>query len=561
MIPPMNLPPHNDPDRPQSDRPNAGTPQGATAGGGKAVIDHPLPSPFEEDAPTPDPGSSTSRILALFGAVLLALTAIVWQHLPEDTRIRSLGLTPPPAQQTGPVVPLLEPTSLYGRMAVKMGPLFAADPNAPDQFIQMMEQTALTFEDRIAGAVVLGELETPEAASERLRELLDEAQNVGTTPPEPETTEADTAESDAPESDMPAAPTLPGAISSREDIVRDLTDLRTIYVAGADALDPQAASRLRTRYTFFAEVALTHAAGEDTPEYEGPRSGGALIMLGLLASATIAFLAFVIGCVLLVLGLLRYRPGREAPRFAPPPIGGSVMLETYALFVGGFILVSALGTWLAVKKPELAIVGLPLQFALMAVVLWPLLRGMSFARWREAIGLNPDTPGPVGVLKEIGFGVLAYLASIPVFVAGVLVTLILVFASGLFRGPTDGPVQPPSNPIVDMIVSGDWLVIAMLAVMATVWAPITEELVFRGALYRHLRSRWHWTLAAIVSACLFAFMHGYEFIMMTPLLALGVMFAVMREVRGSVIAAITAHFIHNASLITLMVVVIRPMLS
>ncbi|MFG0306727.1 MAG: CPBP family intramembrane glutamic endopeptidase [Phycisphaerales bacterium JB040] len=529
------------PSRPDADRHrDAGSPGSHTTG---AAIGHTLPSPFEEDAPTPDPGTPASRLVALVAATLLAVAAIVWQHLPEDTRLRSLGLTPPPPSQTGPVIPLLEPTSIYGRMAVKLGPIFASDPTAPAQFTEMMDSAAFTVEDRVAGAVVLGELKTPRDAADALRDLRAEVETAGASPPD----------------DDPQG--LPGAISTRDEILRDLDDFRTVYVAGSDALDPQAASRLRTRYAFFAEVALTHDAPEGTPERREPRSGGAVILVGMLAFAALAFFAFVAGCVLLVLGLLRYVPKREVPSFVPPAPGGSVMLETYALFVGGFVLVSTVGTVLSVKKPELAVIALPLQFALMGVVAWPLLRGMKPAAWRRAMGLTAGAPGPVGVLKEIGFGFLAYLAAIPVFVAGIIVTLVLLFASELLRGPGDGPVEPPSNPIVDMVASGDWLVIALLAVMATIWAPITEELVFRGALYRHVRARLHWTLAALLTTCLFAFMHGYPFIMMTPLLALGVMFAIMREIRGSVIAAITAHFIHNATLITVMVVVIRPMLS
>ena len=45
--------------------------------------------------------------------------------------------------------------------------------------------------------------------------------------------------------------------------------------------------------------------------------------------------------------------------------------------------------------------------------------------------------------------------------------------------------------------------------------------------------------------------------MVAPLISLGFMFAFMREWRGSLIAPITAHFIHNFSLITFMIIFVQ----
>jgi membrane protease YdiL (CAAX protease family) len=78
--------------------------------------------------------------------------------------------------------------------------------------------------------------------------------------------------------------------------------------------------------------------------------------------------------------------------------------------------------------------------------------------------------------------------------------------------------------------------------------------VFRGALYRHLRSRISVAAAAVLTALGFGLMHGYPIIMLGPVISLGAGFALMREWRGSIIASMTAHCIHNAGVLTLVLV-------
>ena len=162
-----------------------------------------------------------------------------------------------------------------------------------------------------------------------------------------------------------------------------------------------------------------------------------------------------------------------------------------------------------------------------------------------------------GVLKEIGCGFLVYLASIPVYMVGVAITVIVILIqSMLAAGSGEQPVAR-TNPIFELISDGDpWLVMLVFA-LATVWAPIAEELIFRGALFRHMSGRLHWVFAAFFSALLFAYMHSYGPFMVAPLIALGFMFAFMRQWRGSIIAPMTAHFIHNATLMVFMITFIN----
>jgi membrane protease YdiL (CAAX protease family) len=86
-----------------------------------------------------------------------------------------------------------------------------------------------------------------------------------------------------------------------------------------------------------------------------------------------------------------------------------------------------------------------------------------------------------------------------------------------------------------------------------VWTPIVEETLYRGMLYRYLRDRWRWPVAVVVSAAVFAAMH-------LPLsrapyaLAGGIVYALLREWRGSLVAPIAAHAA------TSLLFILRPML-
>ena len=52
-------------------------------------------------------------------------------------------------------------------------------------------------------------------------------------------------------------------------------------------------------------------------------------------------------------------------------------------------------------------------------------------------------------------------------------------------------------------------------------------------------------------------MHGYELVLLGPVIALGFTFAFMREWRGSLGGAIVIHVLHNASVLALLISMTR----
>ncbi|HQY87697.1 MAG TPA: CPBP family intramembrane metalloprotease, partial [Tepidisphaeraceae bacterium] len=80
-----------------------------------------------------------------------------------------------------------------------------------------------------------------------------------------------------------------------------------------------------------------------------------------------------------------------------------------------------------------------------------------------------------------------------------------------------------------------------------VLASITEELMFRGALFAHLRRHMPWGLAAVIVAIIFATIHP-QGVAAIPLLAcVAINLAIIRYWRGSSIANITAHALNNGT--------------
>ncbi|MGB0744955.1 MAG: lysostaphin resistance A-like protein [Opitutales bacterium] len=88
------------------------------------------------------------------------------------------------------------------------------------------------------------------------------------------------------------------------------------------------------------------------------------------------------------------------------------------------------------------------------------------------------------------------------------------------------------------------LVIAVV-IMAVIVAPIVEELIFRGCLYRFLKSQTTILLSQILSGMCFALVH-FNLMSFVPLLVVGVLLARVYEKTGSIAVAIWFHAFFNA---------------
>jgi len=222
----------------------------------------------------------------------------------------------------------------------------------------------------------------------------------------------------------------------------------------------------------------------------------------------------------------------------------------FALNLGGAVLVEAVVDGFgAVPRETGTTLGLAVSFVAFFLSLlalgYPILRGMRASELMRLCGLHRGA----GCLRELMAGVACYFSAVPLLLGGFLVFFVLSWLSTQFMGESPAP----SHPATDLIAGASGLQLVLLFAVASIAAPIVEEIAFRGVLYGHMRGavtpriRWLSILAsAVVSSAIFAAVHP-QGLLFTPVLGgLATGFALSRELRGSLIAPMAAHAISNA---------------
>ena len=86
--------------------------------------------------------------------------------------------------------------------------------------------------------------------------------------------------------------------------------------------------------------------------------------------------------------------------------------------------------------------------------------------------------------------------------------------------------------------------LVLIIVTGLFLTPITEELLFRGVLYQALRRRMPAGGAALLSAIVFAAMHG-QIVLFIPFTVMGIILAMIYERSGSIVPTILVHACNN----------------
>jgi membrane protease YdiL (CAAX protease family) len=148
----------------------------------------------------------------------------------------------------------------------------------------------------------------------------------------------------------------------------------------------------------------------------------------------------------------------------------------------------------------------------------------------EELGWNTHRLG-----KNLLYGVGGYAIALP------LVLLASAAGPHLFRG-----APAPSNPAIPLLANASSIwVQALLTLLATVAAPLTEEFLFRGVFYNAAKLRVGVWPAIILTGLIFGFVHPVGIAEMLPLAVLGGVFAWMAETRKSLAPSILAHCLQN----------------
>jgi membrane protease YdiL (CAAX protease family) len=318
----------------------------------------------------------------------------------------------------------------------------------------------------------------------------------------------------------------------------DASALETLYTRGPGALTADQADGLVRRHGWFGQLALTFGKPPDDARRREVIRPAVRTVYVAVGAGVGGLVALALGLALLILGIVLWSTGRLKFAYVPPDADRPTepFLEAFAAYLFGIVVLSLVAALLArgaLGATWFMVAIIPAAF------FWPLLRRVRWAELRYGLGWTAGRGWP----REIGAGILGYLAGLPLLAAGALVTLVLQKLSG----------ADTTHPIVNEITrSGAWRIFRLF-LLAAVWAPVVEETMFRGAFYHHLRRKLPWPAAAALVAVLFAAIHPQGWAAIPVLGAIGFSFAAMREWRGAIVAPAVAHAINNGVMTVLLV--------
>ncbi|MFO0826908.1 MAG: CPBP family intramembrane glutamic endopeptidase [Phycisphaerales bacterium] len=279
------------------------------------------------------------------------------------------------------------------------------------------------------------------------------------------------------------------------------------------------------------------------------RSSRAIVTLFVAVGwyAVVGIAGFVLLVTLVALGAVGYLRARCSPA---SPLG-FVLIETFALWLCLFCGMQSVAVVVSESLGDstLRLLIAPVMFfGSLVVLVWPRLRGVPWSVTRNAIGWRTD-----GVVGDVGWGALGYSISLPLLGAGLALALFLSWLVGV----------PPNatHPAIERISKSGPLGLANLFFLACVAAPIVEETMFRGVLYRHLRdvtgpnegsgfgrgvlTALSVAVSAVISSAIFASIHPQGLVFAPVLAGLACGFCLVREWRGSIVPGAVAHGVAN----------------
>lgn len=318
---------------------------------------------------------------------------------------------------------------------------------------------------------------------------------------------------------------------------------------------------LKTKLGWIGELALVPEGTrnvETRKELQADASRSMGVMMGFFG---LVLLSMMGGVVLAAIFSVLFATKRLEPKFMTRGKSTNIYIETFALWIVFFFVgpqltalaVSFAGIELGMTADMLISIGF--FFGSLVVLVYPVMRGIPFKQVCDDIGWKAK-----GGLIDILVSPVNYIAGIPLMMIGlVCVGILTVLASMLTAAKPFGTGVAASHPIQDIIASGEWWSILYIVVMACIAAPIVEETMFRGVLYRHLRElSSNWALwgsvifSAVFNGLIFAAIHPQGFVAIPLLTCLAINFSLVREWRDSLIAPMIMHGINNGAVTALM---------
>lgn len=236
----------------------------------------------------------------------------------------------------------------------------------------------------------------------------------------------------------------------------------------------------------------------------------------------------------------------------------AIYAEAFAAWMLLFLALTVIAAFVVRRFPDSQLLVSSVASVLsLGALVWPVLRGVSWSQMRRDTGLYLGKRP----IREIFWGAVCYISNLPTLVIGLIATLALL---ALYSAVAGGPAglestEAPTHPVIEWAREAGPIGRIHIFLLACVIAPIIEETVFRGVLYRHLReSTARWRTGASVAysvgfnSLLFAVIHPQGLIAAPALMAVATGLSLAREWRGSLLAPMTMHATNNGVLILLL---------
>jgi membrane protease YdiL (CAAX protease family) len=313
--------------------------------------------------------------------------------------------------------------------------------------------------------------------------------------------------------------------------------------------------RLRDQLGWFGELALAPAGTLNQAAREEVLAPARRTVFAIGITVGVLFLVGLIGFGALIVFLIFLFVGRLQTGIRLGAPHHAIYAETFALWLLLFVGISLVNALLPATRWALLQGGVSSLLSLTAL-LWPVLRGIPWRQVRWEVGLRAGRQPAL----EPFIGLANYAMALPLVALGLVMTLVLMFMQRALQGggnPQDSfaPTDMPSHPIFKDIVAGDWGVRLQVLLLASVFAPIVEETMFRGVLYRHLREAsqrlgffWSVVVSSTVAGFLFAVIHPQGLVAIPGLMAVAYGLTLVREWRGTLIPGMVTHGVHNGVL-------------
>ena len=215
-------------------------------------------------------------------------------------------------------------------------------------------------------------------------------------------------------------------------------------------------------------------------------------------------------------------------------------LDVVLVFVGGLVLAVLVGTVLYPLLDRLDLTDTTIEtiFTFVTYAALAVTGAVVVLRRRnvrtDEVGLERVAAGTLWLMIPVGFGVM--------IVNGFIVLVI----REIF-----GDVATVEDQLSVRNQTLDAVEITLLFITTALAAPVVEEFLFRGILYRYLRGVWGIWPATLGSAAVFSALHLIPSLL-APLFFLGLVLAYVAERYNSIYPAMVLHGVINVAAITLL---------